>query len=388
VSDRAAMKKRDSCYDVVIVGGGIMGCCTAYYLMREESDLKLAVVERDPTYSQASTTLSMANVRTQFSLRENILISKYTLEVLQRFDEEMAVDGEAPDIAFHREGNLFLYDEQGLKTARRAIALQRSLGCRVELLSPDEIASRYPLYNTEGIAGGTFGPDDGYLDAFAMLTGFKTKAAMLGAELITGDVSAILADDGRASGVELASGRRLTAGYVINCAGAWAAEVAATAGIELPIHPVKRQVFALDTEVKPGGPLPLTNLPSGLYLRSEVGDIILCGKSMDDDPVGIDFSCDSSRFTEILWPELVKFIPTFDRLRLIRGWAGLYAVNTFDYNALLGEWPELQGFYLANGFSGHGLQQGPAVGRYLAETILGREPSLDLAVFLREQTSA
>ena len=141
------------------------------------------------------------------------------------------------------------------------------------------------------------------------------------------------------------------------------------------------ELHALDTAVKPNGPLPLTVLPSGLYFRSETGGLILLGKSLDEDPVGFNFSWDDKRFMELLWPELAEFVPAFDRLKLVRGWAGLYAVNTMDENAILGQWPELKGLYLANGFSGHGLQQAPAVGRYLAELILGNPHELDLSIF-------
>jgi glycine/D-amino acid oxidase-like deaminating enzyme len=149
----------------------------------------------------------------------------------------------------------------------------------------------------------------------------------------------------------------------------------------LPIYPTKRQVFVLDTAFKPGVPLPLTVLPSGLYFRTDTGGVILLGKSMADDPVGFDFTVEEERFTERLWPELVTIVPGFDRLKVLRSWAGLYAENTFDGNAIVGEWPECRGFYLANGFSGHGLQQAPAVGRYLSELILGRKPVLDLSIF-------
>ena len=167
----------------------------------------------------------------------------------------------------------------------------------------------------------------------------------------------------------------------MNCAGAWAARIAATADVNLPVVPVKRQIFALDTAVKPQGPLPLTVLPSGMYFRTETGGLILLGKSMTQDPVGYDFSWDDKRFMEILWPELAAFVPAFERLKLVRGWAGLYAVNTLDGNAILGEWPEVKGLYLANGFSGHGLQQAPAVGRYLSELILRLPITLDLSLF-------
>jgi glycine/D-amino acid oxidase-like deaminating enzyme len=151
--------------------------------------------------------------------------------------------------------------------------------------------------------------------------------------------------------------------------------------VQLPVDPVKRQVFALHPAVKPEGPLPLTVLPSGLYFRTETGGLILVGKSMPNDPVGFDFTWDDQRFQDLLWPELAALVPVFDRLKLLRGWAGLYAVNRLDGNAILGEWPERKGFYLVNGFSGHGLQQAPAVGRYMAERILGLSPTLDLSVF-------
>lgn len=374
------MTEQRSC-DVVITGGGIMGCATAYWLVKTAPGLRVVVVERDPTYARASTTLSMSNVRIQFSLRENILISKFAFEVLERFEDEMAVEERRPRIFFRREGNLFLHDEGQLQAAKRAFELQRSLGCRVEWWSPEEAQARYPLYETGRVAAATFGPDDGHFDAYAVLMAYRAKAKSLGVEFITDEAVRILCAAGRVEGVELASRNTLRSACVVNCGGAWAAELAATAGVKLPVIPVKRQVFALDTAVKPEGPLPLTVLPSGLYFRSETGGLILLGKSMAEDPVGFDFRWDEKRFTEILWPELAEFVPAWDRLKIVRGWAGLYDVNTLDGNAILGEWPELKGCYLATGFSGHGLQQGPAVGRYLAELITGAPFSLDLSIF-------
>ncbi|UCF93406.1 MAG: FAD-binding oxidoreductase [Desulfobacterales bacterium] len=372
-------------YDVIIAGGGIMGSATAFYLMKADDRLKVAVVERDPTYSQASTTLSASNVRIQFSLKENIQISRYAFEVLEKFEDEMIVEGEKPRIYFRREGNLFLVDEAGRRAAEEALALQQSLGCPVEWWSPAKIKQRYPLYATGGLVGGTFGPRDGHFDAYAVLMGYKAKARSLGAVYIKDEVGEIVAHSKRVSGVRLSARENLSAPCVVNCAGAWAAQLAATAGVKLPVVPVKRQVFVLHTAVKPEGPLPLTVLPSGLYFRSETGGLILLGKSMADDPVGYNFTWDDKRFMEILWPELAAFVPAFDRLKLVRGWAGLYAVNTLDGNAILGEWPEVKGLYLANGFSGHGLQQAPAVGRFLAELILERPLSLDLSIFRPER---
>ena len=374
-----------STYDIVIVGGGIMGSSTAYSLMSADNKLKVAVVEMDPIYARASTTLSMANARIQFSLKQNIQISQYAFEVLERFEETMAVGEDKLNIAYRREGNLFLIDENGRSVAKDNLALQKSLDCRVDWWSPEKIKQHYPLYDMSGLMGGTFGPQDGHFDAYAVLMGYKAKARALGAEYIKDEVVELMSAGGRISGVKLTSGGRLTSKFVINCAGAWAAKVAQMAGVKLPVEPVKRQIFALDPAVKPDGPLPLTILPSGLYFRTETGDQILLGKSMDEDPIGFDFNWDDQRFMEILWPELAEFVPAFDTLKLVRGWAGLYAVNTLDGNAILGEWPDLKGFFLANGFSGHGLQQSPAVGRYLTELIIGLTPTLDLSIFRPER---
>lgn len=367
-------------YDVIMVGGGLMGCATAYYLMKADEKLKVAIVEMDPTYTRASTPLSDGNIRIQFNLKENIQISQYCMEVLESFAEDMAVGDNKPDVSFRRQGNLFLVDESGRQEAKQGLALQKSLGCQVEWLAPDEIEQRFPLYNLEGCAGGTFGRQDGTLDPWALLMGYKNKSLSLGAQYIEAEVTELLASENRITGVRLSSGDSLAGPNVVNSAGPWAPRIAETAGINLPVQSIKRQVFVIETYARPEIVLPLTVLPSGLYLIHEQGGQFMCGKSLPDDPVGYDFNWDRQLFEEVLWPELVDFVPSFDRLKVTRGWAGLYAVNTFDGNAILGEWPELSGCFLANGFSGHGFQQGPAVGRYLAELIMGQTPTLDLSV--------
>ncbi len=368
-------------YDVVIIGGGIMGSATAYNLMRISPGVKAAVIEMDPSYSRASTTLSMSNARIQFSFRPNVQISQYAFEVLENFEQEMAIDGNRPSIAYRREGNLFLVNEAGQNEAQASLKMQQALGCDVEWWTPEKIRERFPLYNPEGYVGATFGPKDGHFDAYGVLMGYRAKAISLGAAFIHAEVSEITRTGNQITGVRLKTGEYITAGAVVNCAGAWCTEIARTVGVQLPVEPVKRQVFALDTKVKPDGPLPLTYIPSGMYFRTETGGLILLGKSMPEDPVGFSFTWEDKRFYELLWPDLVEFVPEFESLKLVRGWAGLYAMNTLDENAILGEWPELKGLYLANGFSGHGLQQGPAVGRYIAELITRQTLSMDLSVF-------
>jgi glycine/D-amino acid oxidase-like deaminating enzyme len=320
-------------YDVIVVGGGIMGSSTAYNLMKRDQKLRVAVVERDPTYERASTPLSMANIRIQFSLKQNVQVSQYAFEVLDRFEEEMAVNEDKPNIAFHREGNLFLVDAEGRSVAERAFELQKALGCPIEWWSPKEIVEHYPLYEVSPFLGGTFGPEDGHLDAYAVLMGYKAKARALGAEYLKDEVAQVLIKGKEVNGVRLASEADLRSKVVVNCAGAWASQVAGSVGVQIPVQPVKRQIYALDTAVKPQGPLPLTILPSGLYFRTETGNLILLGKSLEDDPVGFDFTWDKKRFTDLIWPELAEFVPAFDTLKVVRGWAGLYAVNTLDSNA-------------------------------------------------------
>jgi FAD-dependent oxidoreductase domain-containing protein 1 len=371
-------------YDVIIVGGGIMGSTTAYYLTQKDPQLKVVVIERDLAYTRASTTLSMVNARIQFSLKQNVQISQYAFDVLEHFEDEMTVKGNRPHIAYHREGNLFLYQEDAVTDAKAALAMQQDLGCQVAWWTLDQVKQRYPLYAPEaieGLVGATFGGQDGHFDAYAVLMGYKANARAQGAVYIEDEVTELVIQGSQISGVKTRSGTAYTAGVVVNCAGAWCTELAGTAGVALPVEPTKRQCFCVDTAVKSDRPLPLTILPSGFYFRTETGGLILMGKSMPEDPVGFDFTWDQNRFMETMWPELAEFVPAFETLKLVRGWAGLYAVNTLDGNAILGEWPELKGFYLANGFSGHGLQQGPAVGRYLSELITGTTPTLDLSVF-------
>jgi glycine/D-amino acid oxidase-like deaminating enzyme len=368
-------------YDVLIVGGGVMGCSIAYHLMKAEPKLKVLVIERDPSYQYASTTLSMGGVRIQFSLKENVLISLYAQKTLKHFEEEMAVEGDKPDIGFHREGYLFLIDGEGEKQARSSLALQKELGAEVEWWSPDKIKKEFPLLDVSLWVGGTYGPQDGYLDGYAFLMAYRAKARSLGALFENGTVSSLEKHGSKMTGVVLTSNERYEAPVVVNAAGAWSAEIANTAGVKLPVEPVKRQVFAFKSSVALEKPLPLIIPPSGLYFRTETGGLFLVGRSFDDDPVGFDFTWDRKRFQDVLWPELAEIVPAFDSLKLVRGWAGLYDVNRLDGNSILGPWPEVKGLYIVCGFSGHGLQQAPAVGRYLSELILEKKPSLDLGIF-------
>jgi len=368
-------------YDVIMVGGGVMGCATAYYLLKKDPQLKVVIVEKDPTYEFCSTVLSDANIRLQFNVKENIQISQYGLKVLETFAADMAVGGVKADVTFRQQGNLFMADEAGKAAALKGLATQQSLGCPVEWLTPTQINERFPLFDVDQLAGGTFGSMDGTMDAHAVLMAYKNKAVEMGADYIVGEVEGVKKGTDQVSGVHLASGEELVAKFVVNSSGAWAQRIARIAGVDIPVDPVKRQVFVFETNLETEVVYPLTVLPSGLYLIQEHANIFIAGKILPDDPVGFEFSWNRQIFIDHLWPELFEYIPAFDQLKIARGWAGLYAVNTFDGNAILGEWPGLKGFMLANGFSGHGFQQCHAVGRFLAELILDQTPALDLSVF-------
>jgi glycine/D-amino acid oxidase-like deaminating enzyme len=365
-------------YDVVIAGGGAMGCATAYYLLRSEPSLDVAVIEPDPSYTRASTTLSDGNVRIQFNLVENIQMSQYAMEVEHSFAADMEVARSRPEVSARHQGNLFMVDGESKPTAMAGLELQQSLGCNVTWLSMEDVAARYPALSSPVLVGGTFGEDDGSVDPSAMLYGYRRKSAQLGATFIETKVTEFARNDGRVSGVVLEDGEPLTAPVVVNTTGAWAGPLAAGVGVEMPLQPVMRNVFVVDTVIDTEG-LPSAFIPSGLYIIPERDRTFLMAWSLPDDPVGYDFVVDRQSFYDRIWPELVHHFPAFDAMEVTGGWAGLYAVNTFDGNAILGEWPTLSGFYVANGFSGHGFQQCHAVGRYLSEVILDLPRSLDLS---------
>ena len=369
-------------YDIILIGGGVMGCATACYLLQNDPRLDIAILEMDSTYEKASTPLSDGNTRIQFNIKENIQMSQYGLEVLARFAEEMEVEGIRPDPAFRQQGNLFVLDEASLDESHEGMLLQRSLGCKVEWLTPEGVQKYFPLYNLKGCIAGTFGPHDGTMSPMAVLIGYRKKAIALGAKYIQAEVTEILQEGNQITGVKLADGQFLNSTIVMNAAGAWAPQVAKTVRVELPIVPTKRQVTIIETNYHSGKTLPVLFLPSGLYLIHEGEGLFMCGKSFPDDTVGYDdFRWEKNTFEKHIWPELVEYIPSFDRLKILRGWAGLYEVNTLDGNAILGESPQVKGFFLANGFSGHGFQQCHAVGRYISELILGKTPALDLSIF-------
>jgi len=376
--------------DVVIVGGAIIGSSVATFLaQRPDWQGRIVVVERDLSYRTSSTALSAASIRLQFSTPLNIEISRFGVQLLKRPEEWLGIPGQpAPQVDFVEGGYLFLATAAGMATLRRNHAVHREHDVPVVLLSPMELQQRFPWLQVDDLAGASLGlSDEGWFDAYAVLQAFARKARSLGVEYRAGEVVGLERDGGRLSAVQLADGSRLEASWVVNAAGPRAAQVAAMAEVELPVHPRKRYVYHFDcrTEI---GPTPLTILPSGVYFRPE-GPAWIAGFSPrhgEPDPDALDLEVDRSRFEDLVWPELARRVPAFESIRLLDAWAGHYEVNTLDHNAVIGPHPEIENFLFANGFSGHGLQQAPAVGRGLAEWIAtGHYETLDLSPLAYER---
>lgn len=365
---------------VVIVGGASMGWATAHHLLGLDPRLEVQVVEKDPSLRYSSTLLSDGNVRIQFNLEENILMSKYAIECLEDFPEKMATGEFRPDPQMRKQGNLFMVDEEGREDALSGLATQQRLGCDSEWLAIESIAERFPALASEQLIGGTLGPNDGSVDPNAVVEGYRRCALAGGADLIAGTVESLIVENERARGVRLADGSTLDADAVVVCAGAWSTPLLATAGVSIPVEPVMRTVYVVAGEVPSADRMPSAYLPSGVYAIPERNGTFMIAWSTDDDPVGFDFTpAPRSRFYEMIWPELVSVLPAFDRLEVVGSWAGLYAQNRLDANAIIGEWPGIEALYQATGFSGHGFQQCHAVGRHLAELITGTDTSIDLS---------
>ena len=365
-------------YDVLIVGGGVMGSATAYHLMVADPGVSVLVIEKDASYTHASTVLSDGNVRVQFSLEENIRISQHTLAVLETFADDMATEHYRPEVGAAHQGNLFMVDETGRPAALAGLELQNSLGCDIEWLESPDVAALFPPYASVGLAGGTLGRRDGSVDPSAVLHGYRAKAIEMGARYIEDEVKALRAGDDRILGVHCPDAGELDCAVVINAAGGWSPALARTVGVELPVTPIMRTVYVVSSSVS-SYVLPSIFLPSGVHALPERDNTWLMAWSQPADPESFDYTpVPHQRFTDVVWPALIESLPAFDQLRVEGSWAGVYAVNTLDANAIVGEWPLIRGLYIVTGFSGHGFQQSPAMGRYLTELVLDLPHELDL----------
>lgn len=379
-------------YDVVIIGGAVIGSAVAYFLTANpDFNGSVLVVERDPTYAKAATSLSSSSIRMQFSNPINVKISQYGSDFIKGFGDAMQVAGEArPDLNFHQGGYLFLAaTEDQEQTLRENHEVQRACGADVVLFDQEELSRAFPHLRVEDIRLASYGQSgEGWFSNTGLMNGFKSKARAQGAEYVTDEVVAIGREGARVTSVRLKSGEVVRARTVVNASGPRAALTARMVGLDVPVEPRKRTLFVFDCARTPEGSatvnqgrLPLMIDPSGVFCRPE-GRFFLSGAPPVEDPAvdWDDFEPRYEEFEDIIWPALAERSAGFEAIKVVNQWAGHYDFNTLDHNLIVGAHPEVKNFIYANGFSGHGLQQGPAAGRGVSELIIyGGFRSLDLS---------
>lgn len=377
---------RDS-YDVVIIGGAIMGSSTAWWLMNDpDFDGTVLVVERDPTYAACSTAHTNSCIRQQYSNELNVRISQFAADFITNLRDRMGGDDRVPDLKIQNYGYMYLADNDAFADVLRANQkVQLSAGAETELLGPDEISARYPFYQTDDIVLGSINcKDEGYWDGGTVFDWFRRQARDKGAEYVASEVVDIEVANDRVQSVTLSSGQRITCGQLVNASGPRAARTAAMAGIDIPVEPRKRFTWIFSAEQPLDRDLPLTIDPSGVHFRQDGPETYLAGCPADPDPAvePDDFVMDHNRWQDHAWPIIATRIPQFEAIRVVTEWAGQYAYNTLDHNAILGPHTRISNFMFLNGFSGHGLQQSPAMGRGMAELLThGQFRTLDLSPF-------
>ena len=370
-------------YDVVIVGGGVVGSASAHYLRKNGFKGTIALVEKDTSWALGCTARSVGGLRQQFSTPENIKLSKFGVTLVKNLKQEFGPDA---DIGFKEQGYLICATPEGLPILEENHAVQIANGADNVLLRGDELAARFPWLVTEGIAAGCFGlSGEGWVDPYMFAALFRKAAIARGVELIQGEVTGVTREGDRITGVTLSSGEALACGTLVNAAGTGAGRLAELAGIDLPVGPRKRYVYVLDCPAATEAlhKAPLTVIPGGAYFRPE-GRNFLAGLSPEElqEPDNLDWEVDHAWFEENIWPALAERVPLFEAIKVISAWVGHYDYNALDQNAVIGPHPEVTNFLFANGFSGHGLQQGPAAGNAIAELVIdGRYKTIDLARF-------
>ena len=377
-------------YDVVIIGGAMYGSSVAWWLTQMPGfQGRVLVVERDPTYEFAATSHTNSCIRQQFSNPTNIAISQFGAEFVRNFPKYLGEGNDAPSLTLDSFGYLYLADTPEFAAALAdSQKVQASLGAETRHMTRDEIAASYPFYQLDDILAGNHNlKNEGYFDGGTMFDWFRRMAKKNGIEYVQDEVTGISKGANRVTQIMLKSGARIACGTVVNASGTRGALTARMAGLDIPVEPRKRYTYIFDAAHPLDQTLPLTIDPSGVHFRSD-GQYYMAGCPPDDDaPVDHDdFIADHSLWENKVWPAVATRVPQFESIKLINMWIGHYDYNTLDQNAIVGPHPELDNFLFINGFSGHGLQQSPAIGRGLAEWIAyGEYRSLDLAPFSVER---
>jgi FAD-dependent oxidoreductase domain-containing protein 1 len=375
---------------VIIIGGGVIGSAVACFTLQETSFRgRVTVIERDPSYARASSALSASSIRQQFGTAINVAISRYGIAFLREAAERLAVDGNRPALGLVEPGYLYLAaTDDGAGTLRSNHRVQLAQGADIALLGPEALGARFPWLAVDDVKLGALGTrGEGWFDGYSLLQAFRGKARSLGASYVAAEACGFARAEERIDAVALTDGSRIEGDLFVDAAGPWAAEVARWAGVDLPVRARRRSVFAFTCPTSlPGCPLVID--PSGLWFRPEGRAQFICGISPDasNDPDDAPLEVEHALFDDVLWPLLAARVPAFEALRVTGSWAGYYEVNTFDHNGIVGFHPVIRNLVLANGFSGHGMQQSPAVGRGIAELVVhGRYRTLDLSPLAYER---
>ena len=368
---------------VAIIGGGAVGSAIAFFLASHPRFRgQVTVLERDPTYKYASSALSGSAIRQQFSTPVNIALSGFGIAFLRNIRAYLTADGDPPDIGLREPGYLFLVDPAGLATLEAVHRIQRNLGVDVALLGPDELSGRFPWLSTEGLAAGSLGlSGEGWFDGYLLLHAFRRKALSLGVQYLTQEVTGFLRSKAQVDAVVLRDGSRIPCDVAVNAAGPWAASIAAMLDVDLPVRARRRTIFVFSCRDTLRD-CPLVIDSSGVYFRPEGGQFIggTSPREGEDDPDDLPLEVDYRAFEDVIWPHLAHRVHAFQAIKLTRGWSGYYELNTLDHNGIVGRHPSLDNVFFANGFSGHGLQHAPGVGRGIAELIVdGGFRTLDLS---------
>jgi len=380
-------------YDVVIIGGAIMGSSTAWFLSQNpDFNGTILVVEKDQKYEFCSTAHTTSCIRQQFSTKLNVEISQFAADFINNFQEYMNNDARVPKLAIKSFGYMYLADDEDFaKNLRSNQKIQAASGAATELLTPEEIKSRYPFYNVEDIKLGSINlVNEGYWDSITVFEWMKNKAQENGVEYVENEVTELTRNKSgdRICSLKLASGETISGDKFVNATGPRAASTAKMAGIKIPVEPRKRYSWIFKAENPLDRDLPLTIDPSGFHVRENGGGTYQAGGHATYDPAVEfdDFTMDNELWENTVWPILFNRIPQFESLKLISQWAGHYAMNTVDQNAIIGPHNIIKNFFFLNGFSGHGSQQAPAMGRATAELLTyGAFKTIDMSTFKYER---
>ncbi|MBM3200214.1 FAD-binding oxidoreductase [Candidatus Woesearchaeota archaeon] len=372
-------------YDAIIIGAGIAGSCVAYNLIRDGYKGKVLVIDRDvPAGEKSSTALSAGGFRNLWTTEPNMKLSTFSIKEYEKLQKE-----EKMNIGFDKAGYLFLKNKKQWKEAKKIAKTQKKNGVNLDILTLKEVSKLIPdlnlkkvdkeikeFFGIEDLAGGIIGHDCGFIDGYLLSTSILGKAKQEGISLkVNAEVTEIIKKDNTIEGIKTKQGETILSPVIINAAGPYAAKIGAMIGVEIPVVPINRQLFVATSPYK-GTKFPMIVLDNGAYMRSELEDLLF-GRANKDEPVAKEVNgqflmhSDKNYFMEHIYPYFLARLPALEKgMSLKSKWGGLYEVNTEDHNAIIGQHPDIKGFYMCCGFSGHGIMEGFAAGKCISDLII------------------